>query len=508
MVNKSEEYIIEINDVSKSFPGVQALEKATLKVKKGSVHALVGENGAGKSTLIKIINGIYSCDSGDIIYKSEKIVPLSPKHMLDMGVATIHQELSPVLEMSIAENIFLAREPKTISGSVNFKKMYRDTQELMDKFGLKYNPKSKMKELTISDMQLIEIVKAVSRNASLVIMDEPTSSITETETKMLFEHIRALKSQNVSVIYISHKIDEIFEICDEVTIFRDGRWVETSDVKSIDKKTIIELMVGREISDVYPKEEVEIGKTVLEIVNLSKKDKFKNVNFSISRGEIVGFAGLVGAGRTELFRAVFGLDSYDSGEIVIESKHIKKHNVSEAIENNIVMTPEDRKSEGLVLCRSIKENISLASLKDYLHLGMINSKKENKKVNEMVQKLSIKLSSLAAECTSLSGGNQQKVVLAKWLLVNPTLLILDEPTRGIDVGAKYEMYKIMCALARQGCAIIMISSELPEIIGMCDRVVVMSGGEITGELMRDELTQEKIMTLAVKGMEEDYEKSN
>lgn len=501
MANESAEFLIEINGISKSFPGVKALDNATLRVKKGSVHALVGENGAGKSTLMKIINGIYSCDSGEIIFKSERITPQNPRQMLDIGIATIHQELSPILDMTIGENIFLGREPRTKFGSVDFKKMYTDTQTLLDDFGLDYNPKWDMRRLTISDTQLVEIVKATSRNASLVIMDEPTSSITETETKVLFEHVRKLKKQNVSVIYISHKLDEIFDICDEITIFRDGKWVKTCDIKNIDKKTIIELMVGREITDVYPKTDVSIGDTVLEIKNLCKQGVFEDINFNINRGEIVGFAGLVGAGRTELFRTIFGLDPYDSGEVIVRGKHVKKHRIGDSIKNSIIMTPEDRKNEGLVLCRSIKENIALSSVKDFGNSFMINSKKEQEKVEEMVSKLAIKMSSLSAECSSLSGGNQQKVVLAKWLLKNVTVLILDEPTRGIDVGAKYEMYKIMCNLAQQGCAIIMISSELPEIIGMCDRVVVMSAGKIMGELNKDEITQEKIMTLAVKGIE-------
>lgn len=500
-VNSSVEYILELKDISKSFPGVQALDKAKLCIKKGTVHALCGENGAGKSTLMKIINGMQTYDSGEIIFNSKKIIPSSPKHMLDMGVATIHQELSPILEMTVAENIFLGREPRTKTGMVDYKRMYEETQLLMNEFGFKYKPKAKMKELSISDTQLIEMVKAISRRASLIIMDEPTSSITESETKILFEHINRLKQQGVSVIYISHKMEEIFEICDELTIFRDGKWVKTCDVASIDKKTIIELMVGRELNEVYPKIDSEIGEPILELRNLSKEGEFSKINFSIRKGEIVGFAGLVGAGRTELFRTVFGLDKHDSGEIIVQGRSIKIDQIQDAIQNNIVMTPEDRKNEGLVLCRSIRENISLTGLKRFLKFGTINDKKELEKVNEMVKKLSIKISSVNAASGTLSGGNQQKIVLAKWLLQNPKVLILDEPTRGIDVGAKYEIYKLMGELAKQGVAIILISSELPEIMAMSDRVVVMSKGKITGQLKRDELSQAKIMTLAVKGFE-------
>lgn len=495
------EYILELKNVSKAFPGVKALDRVSLKLRPGSVHALCGENGAGKSTLMKIINGIYTMDEGEIWYKGEKITPQNPKAMIEMGIATIHQELSPILDMTIAENIFLGREPVGAGGMMDWKRLWSDTKKLLDEFGLSYDPKATMRSLTVSDIALIEIVKAISRDASVVIMDEPTSSITEAEVGTLFENVRRLQAKGVGIIYISHKMDEIFEICDEVTIFRDGQWVHSCPIDEIDKNGIIRKMVGREISDQFPKTEVPIGDVRLELTGFTG-ERFQNVHFQIRAGEIVGFAGLVGAGRSELFRAVFGLDHREAGQIRLDGKDVSFHNAQQAIDAGVLMASEDRKREGVVLCRSIRENISLANLKNIESGGFLNLKKEKESVDSMAKTLSIKMSSPEAPVSSLSGGNQQKVVLAKWLLRSPKVLILDEPTRGIDVGAKYEIYRLMCDLAKQGVAIIMISSEMPEILGMSDRVAVMSQGKLTGELSRAEATQQKIMELAVKGFEQ------
>lgn len=494
-----QEYVLELYGITKSFPGVKALDDVQMRVKKGSVHALIGENGAGKSTLIKVINGIHSADTGRIIFKEKEIHPQNPRQMLDMGIATIHQELSPIKELTIAENIFLGREPRTRFRTVDYRKMYLETQALLDKFGFSYQPQEKVKNLTISDLQLIEMLKAVSREASVVIMDEPTSSITETESETLFRCIEDLKKSGISVIYISHKMDEIFRICDEMTIFRDGKWIHSCRTGEIDRPTVIEYMVGRKMDHVYPKEEVTQGNTLIELKGLQKKGVFYDINFKAKSGEIVGFAGLVGAGRTELFRAVFGRDSIDKGEIMISGQVVKIRSVGDAIQQKMVMTPEDRKNEGLILCRSIKENTSLRTLNNYRKAGLIQKKKELESVEKMLKTFSIKMSSVKAPCASLSGGNQQKVVLSKWLLTEPKILILDEPTRGIDVGAKYEIYKFMCDIARQGVAVIMISSELPELIGMCDRIVVMAKGRITGEVLRENFSQEKILALAMEG---------
>lgn len=501
MATQDYEYVLELRGISKTFPGVKALDKVNLKLRPGSVHALCGENGAGKSTLMKIINGIHKRDEGDIFFKGEKIEPQGPKAMLEMGVATIHQELSPILDMTIAENIFLGREPLNSAKMVDWKKLWADTQALMDEFGFHYNPKSLMRNLTVSDIALIEIVKAISRDASVVIMDEPTSSITDSEVHILFENIRRLQKNGVGIIYISHKMDEIFEICDEVTIFRDGQYVDSCRIDQIDKNGIIKKMVGREITDQFPKTPAPIGDPVLQIKDFTGS-RFKDITLDIHAGEIVGFAGLVGAGRSELFRAVFGLDPHEHGELLLDGKPVKFHNAQHAIDAGVLMASEDRKREGVVLCRSIRENISLASLKAIETGSFLNLKKEKDNVKEMVAKLSIKLSSPEAPVASLSGGNQQKVVLAKWLLRSPKVLILDEPTRGIDVGAKYEIYKLMCDLANEGVAIVMISSEMPEILGMSDRVCVMSQGKMTGILDIADATQEKIMELAVKGFEQ------
>ncbi|WP_283675485.1 sugar ABC transporter ATP-binding protein [Butyricicoccus sp. Marseille-Q5471] len=492
------EYVLELRGISKSFPGVKALDKVDLRLRPGSVHALCGENGAGKSTLMKIINGIYTMDEGEIWYKGEKITPQSPKAMLEMGVATIHQELSPILDMTIGENIFLGREPMNGMKMIDWKRLWDDTQKLLDEFKLSYDPKAVMRSLTVSDIALIEIVKAISRDASVVIMDEPTSSITDSEVHILFENVQRLKEKGVGIIYISHKMDEIFEICDEVTIFRDGQWIHSCPIEQIDKNGIIKTMVGREITDQFPKTTAPVGETVLELSGFTG-DRFQNINFSLRAGEIVGFAGLVGAGRSELFRAVFGLDRKQSGQMKLEGKTVSFHNAQQAIDAGVLMASEDRKSEGVVLCRSIRENITLSSLKNIETGGFLSLKKEKENVEAMVKKLSIKIASPESPVSSLSGGNQQKVVLAKWLLRSPKVLILDEPTRGIDVGAKYEIYKLMCELAEQGVAIIMISSEMPEILGMSDRVAVMSQGRLTGEMNRRDATQENIMELAVKG---------
>jgi ABC-type sugar transport system ATPase subunit len=492
------EYVLDLKGISKSFPGVKALDKVHFRLRPGSVHALCGENGAGKSTLMKIINGIYEMDEGEIHFKGKSILPQNPKQMLDIGVVTIHQELSPVLDMTVSENIFLGREPRNRAGLIDVKKLRADTEKLLAKYGLSYNPQALMRSLSISDIALIEIVKAISRDASVVIMDEPTSSITDSEVEILFENIKLLKSEGIGIIYISHKLDEIFSVCDEVTIFRDGKWVHHCKINEIDKNGIIEKMVGRELAEQFPKVAAKTGNVAFQLKNFSGNG-FANINLEAREGEIIGIAGLIGAGRSETFRAVFGLDKHESGEILLRGKPIKIKRSQDAINAGIVMTSEDRKREGLVLCLSVRENVILSSLKEILTFGLLNLRKEKAAVNEMVEKLSIKITSQNNPVTSLSGGNQQKVVLAKWLLKSPGVLILDEPTRGIDVGAKYEIYRLMCALARQGAAIIMISSELPELIGMCDRIAVMSQGKLTGELNRDEFSQKKIMELAIKG---------
>ncbi|MGI6174550.1 MAG: sugar ABC transporter ATP-binding protein [Christensenellales bacterium] len=497
----TQDVVLQMKNIAKHFGPVQALSDVTFQVKRGSVHILLGENGAGKSTLVKILNGIYRADKGEVFFEGDLIKgnEITPKRMLDLGIATIHQELSPVYEMTIAENVFLGREPRTRIGNVDFKKMNMQTQRLIEELGFKYRCSQKMSELTISDMQIIEIIKAISRGAKLIIMDEPTSSITGAEIKVLFEQVVRLKTLGVSVIYITHKMEEVFQIGDEATVLRDGCVIETRAIAEWDHKSLISKMVGREINDIYPKKTAPLKEVLLEAEGLCKHGVFNDINFSVRAGEIAGFFGLVGAGRTEVFRTIFGLDSYDEGIIRIKGSPVTIKSSTDAINNSIAMVSEDRKGEGLVLCSSIKENITLPSLDLYLNNGFINDKKELKNAQAIGETLCVKMSTIEEDVGNLSGGNQQKVVLAKWLLCNVSIFILDEPTRGIDVGAKYEIYKLMCDLAERGVAIVMISSELPELIGMCDRIIVMNERKIMGNLPRSEFDPESIMTLATGG---------
>lgn len=507
MSAEASKYALEMRSITKAFPGVLALDKVNLKVRAGSVHVLVGENGAGKSTLMKILSGEHQIDSGEIYFKGVKLDTQDTKSALEMGISMIHQELSPVLDMTIAENIYLGREPNfaknkaggLLSMFVDFNRMYEETQSLFDRLGLKYDPRQKMRELSIASMQLIEITKAISRGSSLIIMDEPTSAISDTEVAMLFRQIRDLKARGVAIIYITHKMDEIAQIADDITIIRDGQYVDSNKASFYDENKLISLMVGRTISSIFPKEEADIGSTVLQVKNISRDGEFQDVSFEVKRGEILGLAGLIGAGRTEVARAIFGLDSLDAGEMYLEGESLQVRNTSDAIKKGIAMVSEDRKAEGLVLCRSVAENISLANLKKFSPGLLIDLKQENQACLEMQKMLKIKTASLQTEAGVLSGGNQQKIVIAKWLLGDLKVLILDEPTRGIDVGSKSEIHKLMSQFAQQGLAIIMISSELPEILGMSDRVIVMHEGKITGELSRQEASQEKIMALATGG---------
>jgi len=489
------ETLLELKNISKSFPGVKALDNISFSVKKGQVHALVGENGAGKSTLIKIINGMYKADEGEYYFENKKVEHFTPANMTNLGVATIHQELSPVLDMSIADNIFLGRE----SLLIDWKSMYAQAGKFIQDLGFDYNPKAKMRSLSVSDMQIIEIIKAISKDAKVIIMDEPTSSIAETEVDILFDQVRKLKAAGLGIIYITHRLDEIFEISDQATILRDGQVISTHDTKDLTKPQVIAKMVGREMTEAYPPRKNVPGDVIMELKSLSCDKKYSDVNLTVRRGEILGMPGLIGAGRTEVMRAVFGLDPYDSGEIILEGKSVMGRHPDKIIDQGIMMVSEDRKGEGIIPKRSVSDNISLGNFKSYLRGIIVDDKKILEDTNTMIEALSIKTPSPKTLAESLSGGNQQKVVIAKWLLHNPKVLIMDEPTRGIDVGAKYEIYKIIASLAEQGVAIIMISSDMPEIIGMCNRAAVMSNGRITGELSQEELTQERIMTLAVKG---------
>ena len=485
-----------MKDISKSFPGVKALDGVSLQVKKGSVHAVMGENGAGKSTLMKVLFGQHMPDSGEIFINGKKAHIRSIKDAVSHGISMIYQELSPIKELSIAENIFVGRYLKNKAGIIDWDKMYSRCQEIFDKWSLKYNPRTKIKMLKTADVQMIEIIKAISFNAKLVIMDEPTSSLSAKEVQKLFEFIRALKNEGITIIIITHKIDEVFQIADRVSVLRDGKYIGEKEIGELSRAEIIKMMVGREMDSVFPKKETGYGKVLLEVKNLNNGSKVNNISFKLHEGEILGFAGIVGAGRTETMRSLFGLDFHTSGEVLINGKKIEINKPRDAINNHILMATESRKDDGLVLCRSVTENILLPSLHRRSWRGVLNAKKNRKAAAEAVKKLAVKTSSLEALANFLSGGNQQKLILCKWLMMNPKVLILDEPTRGIDVGAKWEIYNIIVDLAKQGVGIIFISSEMEEVIGLSDTVMVMCEGEINGKLNKNEVTQERIMNLA------------
>ncbi|MED4599351.1 sugar ABC transporter ATP-binding protein [Paenibacillus validus] len=491
------DYILELEHITKTFPGVKALDDIQLKVRKGTVHALMGENGAGKSTLMKIIFGIYTPDQGTVKFKGQEIKLSGSKDALSRGISMIHQELSPIPQMTVAENIYLGRETTTGFGWLDKKKMVEDTRKLFETLKIDIDPNAKMIDLSIANTQMVEIATAVSYNADLIIMDEPTSAITDKEVEQLFAIIGSLKAKGVSIIYISHKMDEIFRICDDITVFRDGQYVGTKAAKELDQESLIQMMVGREIKQVFHKEDADIGEVVLSVKNLSREGKFNNISFDVRKGEILGIAGLMGAGRTEVIESIFGIHPPDAGEIYINGVKVSIRSPRDAIKHKIGLLTEDRKITGAFLPISIRDNMIISSIDSYLNRGgFIKRKLVTDMCNLFVERLSIKTPSLDQLIMNLSGGNQQKVLLARWLLNNPDILILDEPTRGIDVGAKSEIHKLMSRLAQTGKAIIMISSELPEVLGMSDRVVVMHEGRKKGELSRAEANQEKIMELA------------
>lgn len=487
---------LRVKGIEKSFPGVKALDNINFAVRKGTVHALCGENGAGKSTLMKIINGLYKPDQGEI-YIDEKLVKIpNPIKAREMGIAMIAQELNYVSEMSVEENLFLGRLPVTKMGKVDWKSIRKQTLEFLKKENLPYKPTQKLKTLTVSDIQMLEIIKAISTNAEVIIMDEPTSAITQREVEVLFEKIAELKSRGISIVYISHKMDEVFRIADDITVLRDGTVVETHPASELNMDKVVALMVGRELTNVYPKEEVPVGEKILDVVGLNSKGVFRDINFHVSQGEIVGFAGLMGAGRTEVMRALFGLDPITSGTVMLHGKEVKINSVKDSIKNDMVMLSEDRRRYGIIPVRSVMENATISSLEKIIYKGYTHKKEEKKVVGEYFDRMSVKTPSLETPIQALSGGNQQKVLLAKWMLRNPDILILDEPTRGIDVGAKFEIYKLMTDLVKEKKGVIMVSSELPELIGMCDRIYVMSQGLITGELAQSDFSQELIMKFA------------
>lgn len=486
-------------NICKKFPGVIALNNASLEVEGGEVLALLGENGAGKSTISKIVSGVYTADSGEIFIDDKQVSISSVLDAEKNGVSIIHQEIMLIPEMKIFENIFLGREIKKKNGLADDKKMIEETNKFLEKFNFDISASTKVGKLSIAQQQMIEIIKAVSFNSNIIFMDEPTSSLTDKEVEYLFKIIMDLKYQNVSIIYISHKLDELFAISDRITVMRDGSTVGTVKTLNTNKDELISMMVGRTLSNYYKrtfKDDNTDKEKVLEVKNLYGKPYLKDINFSLYKGEILGFAGLIGAGRSELMKIIFGIDKKEKGEIYIDGNPASINDVDDAIKYGIALLPENRKEEGLILENKVGYNITLCILNQFINFINVNKLKENSIIKKYISQLSIKTSSSEQVVKFLSGGNQQKIVLAKWLATSPKVLILDEPTRGIDVGAKSEIYEIMDELVSKGVSIILISSELPEVIGMSDRIAVMHDGCITGIIGRDEFSQEKIMHLA------------
>ena len=499
------EYVLEMRDVCKSFPGVKALDHVQLRLHPGKVHCLMGENGAGKSTLMKCMFGIYKMDEGQIYIDGEPVTINDPMEALEKGIAMVHQELQPIPARTIGENIFLGRYPmKKALGFipvVDHKKMYEDTETLLKKVRMNFDPKEKVGNLSVSQMESVEIAKAVSANCRVLILDEPTSSLTSNEVEALFRIVEDLKSEGVAIVYISHKMDEILRIGDEVTIMRDGTYIGTWPASELTTDDIITKMVGRELTNLYPQKENVPGEVVFEVENFTSINprSFRNVSFSLRKGEILGVGGLVGAQRTELMEGLFGTRSHTEGTIKYKGEELDISRPKDAIDQGIAMLTEDRRGSGIMGVLSVADNISISSLDQYFIFGdAIDEKKIEQLVQDNVKKMAIKTPSSQTAIKSLSGGNQQKVLVGRWLANNPDVLILDEPTRGIDVGAKYEIYCIIADLAKEGKSIIMISSEMSELIGMSDRIMVMCDGRVTGFVEGEEATQENIMALATQ----------
>ena len=491
------EFVLEMRNITKRFPGVLALNDVQFNLRPGEVHCLVGENGAGKSTLMKILAGAQPMDSGEIMLSEAPVTIYSPHHAQQLGISMIYQEFNLSPYLSVAENIFLGREPRLgRTPFINWKKMYADAREVLGRIRVDLDVRKPVNECSVAQQQMVEIGKAISFNSKIIVMDEPSATLTDHELRALFDLIRTLRRQGLGLVYISHRLEEIFEIGDRVTVMRDGECVGTNAVCDVTRDSIIRQMVGRELKDEFPKELFERGAERLRVEGLTRHGAFTDVSFALHCGEIVGLTGLVGAGRTEVARAIFGADRIDGGQIYLDGKPVTVRSPQDAIKQGIGLLTEDRKSQGLVLGMTVRENTTLANLRSLVKLLFVNRRQERAVTERYVKELQIKTPSVEQIVQNLSGGNQQKVVLAKWLFTQSKFLIFDEPTRGIDVGAKVEIYKLMNELVRKGVSILMISSELPEVLGMCDRVLVMYEGRLAGELSRNTTTQERIMQLA------------
>jgi len=492
--------LLEMKNISKEFPGVKALDSVSITVRPGTVHALMGENGAGKSTLMKCLFGIYNKDSGTVILDGKEVNFKSSKDALENGVAMVHQELNQALTRSVQDNLWLGRYPKTGGIMVDERKMRQRTKEIFDKLGVTVDPRAIMSTLPVSQRQMVEIAKAVSYESKIIVFDEPTSSLTENEVEHLFRIINMLRDKGCGIIYISHKMEEILRISDDVTIMRDGTWVATKPAKELTMDVIIRLMVGRELTNRFPPKENEPGDVILEVEHISGRyTRLKDASFELRRGEILGIAGLDGSGRTEVLENLFGAMTRGGGTIKLHGKEIQNKTPREAIRHGFALLTEERRASGIFGIRDIRDNTVISNLKNYLSFGvMLSDKKMEKDTDWAIQAMHIKTPGQKTQIRSLSGGNQQKVIIGRWLLTKPEVLLLDEPTRGIDVGAKYEIYQLIIDLAKEGKGVVMVSSEMPELLGVCDRILVMSGGRVAGEVNAKETSQEEILTLAAK----------
>ncbi|MGG1686041.1 sugar ABC transporter ATP-binding protein [Pseudalkalibacillus sp. NRS-1564] len=494
---------ISMKEIHKAFGANKVLEGVNIDIQDAEVHALMGENGAGKSTLMNILTGLHKKDSGTIVIDGQERVFDNPKKAEENGVAFIHQELNIWPELTVLENLFINKEPVTSLGLIHTKKMKAIANEQFKKLAISIPLQQEAGKCSVGQQQMIEIAKALMTDAKVIIMDEPTAALTEREIQTLFQVIRSLKKSGVSIVYISHRMEEIFTICDSITVMRDGKTVDTKPIPETSFDEVVRKMVGRELTDRFPERSPKLGETMLEVKGLSRKGVFENVSFSVRSGEIVGVSGLMGAGRTEIMRTIFGLDGKYTGDILLNGKQVVIKSPHQAVQLGLGFITEDRKEEGLVLDFSLKDNIALPSLYSFAPKGLINEKSEEDFVELLIKRLTIKTESAKTSAKNLSGGNQQKVVIAKWIGIGPKVLILDEPTRGVDVGAKREIYQLMNELTDRGVAIIMVSSELPEVLGMSDRILVFHEGHMTGEVSKEEATQEKIMTLATGGQEDE-----
>ncbi|MBE6647510.1 MAG: ATP-binding cassette domain-containing protein [Ruminococcaceae bacterium] len=493
--------LLEMKNIVKEFPGVRALDGVSLTLRRGSVHALMGENGAGKSTLMKCLFGIYSADSGEVYLEGREVSFKNPNDALRNGVAMVHQELNQATKRNVMDNIWLGRYPTRLGFITSEREMYERTKRIFDDLGIKTDPRRIMSTMSVAERQMAEIAKAVSYDAKVIVLDEPTSSLSDREVEHLFRIIETLKQRGCGIIYISHKMDEILRISDEITVMRDGSHIATEPSDNMTMDKIIHLMVGRELTEMYPKKTNTPGKVILKVEGLSSKhNHVKDVSFDLRQGEIIGFAGLAGAGRTEVIENIFGISERESGRIYLGGKEIKNRDPREAIRNGFALITEERRATGIFGILDICENTTVSGLKKYLRFGLLSDKKRREDTDWAIRSMNIKTASQKTQIKLLSGGNQQKVIIGRWLLTEPEILMLDEPTRGIDVGAKYEIYQLIDALAAKGKSIIVISSELPELLGICDRIYVMSSGRIAGEVDAKKTTQEEIMTLASKYM--------